>query len=314
MKRNNITKIVLITDLGDKLSVDSSELDKFFESLKINARDIISTLSLRGINKIKMCKILFFAYARKLIKISPTITENMYLSLSFPGIKFNKIVKLEVYIQKKVLYFNLDKKPLTPLLQGIRQVISNNQYNMTKKNIKNKIVLDVGANWGEFSLLAAQMGAKKVYAFEPVSSAAKNFLKNINLNNMQDKIVVIRGALGNKNYFDKIYFKHTADDGARIDLKIPGDRFEKVEIMTLDEFLSKNKIKKVDFIKMDVEGFEENVLIGADKTIKKFKPVLSFSAYHKPTDKKKLPIIVKSMRKDYKITLNKFDDEVFYCF
>ena len=64
---------------------------------------------------------------------------------------------------------------------------------------------------------------------------------------------------------------------------------------------------------MDTEGFEENVLLGANKTISKFKPVLSLSAYHKPTDKDRLPKIIKSIREDYKITLNHSGEETFYC-
>jgi hypothetical protein len=64
---------------------------------------------------------------------------------------------------------------------------------------------------------------------------------------------------------------------------------------------------------MDVEGYEENVLLGARETIRKWKPVLSFSAYHKPTDKTRLPEVVKSIRSDYDIRLNKHFEEDFYC-
>ena len=46
----------------------------------------------------------------------------------------------------------------------------------------------------------------------------------------------------------------------------------------------------------------------------KFKPILSFSAYHNESDKEVLPKLVKSIRKDYKIDLNTFSEEVFYCY
>jgi hypothetical protein len=64
---------------------------------------------------------------------------------------------------------------------------------------------------------------------------------------------------------------------------------------------------------MDVEGYEENVLLGATNIIRKYKPVLSFSAYHKPTDKVRLPQLVKNIRADYRIKLNSFYEEDFYC-
>lgn len=70
---------------------------------------------------------------------------------------------------------------------------------------------------------------------------------------------------------------------------------------------------------MDVEGYEEKVLLGARKTIKKYKPVLSFSAYHKPDDRQRLPRVIKSIRPDYKCVLcpevegSTIREETFYC-
>jgi hypothetical protein len=47
-----------------------------------------------------------------------------------------------------------------------------------------------------------------------------------------------------------------------------------VELTTLDEFCTLQHIDKVDFIKIDVEGYEEKLLIGGSKTIRKFLPVI----------------------------------------
>ena len=45
----------------------------------------------------------------------------------------------------------------------------------------------------------------------------------------------------------------------------------------------------MNFLKMDTEGYEANILKGAAETIKKYKPIIAMSAYHKPNDKKELP-------------------------
>jgi len=80
--------------------------------------------------------------------------------------------------------------------------------------------------------------------------------------------------------------------------------------VTIDDFLGNSR---VDLIKMDIEGHEEEALLGAQKAIQKFKPVLTFSAYHKQSDKIRLPEVVTSIRNDYRIKLNKYYEEDFFC-
>jgi len=62
-----------------------------------------------------------------------------------------------------------------------------------------------------------------------------------------------------------------------------------VKVTTIDKFVEANKLPRVDFIKMDVEGHELKILAGARKTIKTFKPSLALSAYHRGDDLIKLP-------------------------
>jgi len=57
-----------------------------------------------------------------------------------------------------------------------------------------------------------------------------------------------------------------------------------VKVTTVDKFVEANKLTRVDFIKMDVEGHELKVLAGARETIKTFKPSLALSAYHRGDD------------------------------
>ena len=51
---------------------------------------------------------------------------------------------------------------------------------------------------------------------------------------------------------------------------------EKIRLKTIDKFVKKNKIKKIDFIKIDTEGSEYFILKGGLKTIEKFKPIIQF--------------------------------------
>lgn len=97
--------------------------------------------------------------------------------------------------------------------------------------------------------------------------------------------------------------------GAKVNLGVRYPEVRAVELAPLDALVR----GRVDFIKIDVEGYEAEVLKGAGKLIKKHKPVLSFAAYHRKTDVKTLPKAVLSLRGDYKIRLSSFAEQNLYC-
>lgn len=101
---------------------------------------------------------------------------------------------------------------------------------------KDDIVLDLGANVGGFSIRAAQK-AKHVYAVEPLFY--RELYENIALNNMEDKITIIRRAIGN---------------GEQIPLKYR-DHAETVETLPLKDLLASIP-EPVTFLKVDIEGAE----------------------------------------------------------
>jgi len=65
-----------------------------------------------------------------------------------------------------------------------------------------------------------------------------------------------------------------------------------VKSLTLDSFVERQKLERVDFIKLDVEGAELSILKGALETIKKFKPKMAISIYHKPEDIITIPLFL----------------------
>ena len=78
------------------------------------------------------------------------------------------------------------------------QVAVLDQYCLEKTGMRGKVVVDAGANQGFFSIYAARLGAKKVYAFEPVRETWLVLRKIIQDNGLQGKIVPINMALGTK--------------------------------------------------------------------------------------------------------------------
>jgi FkbM family methyltransferase len=136
----------------------------------------------------------------------------------------------------------------------------------------NKVIIDIGAAFGSYTLTALAQGAKKVIAFEPVLN--KELQKNIDLNEWNNRFVLIDKGLWSKNGFVKMalgpsvlpIFTPTSDVP-----KSPSYMLLKVE--TLDKSIVQYE-SQVDIIKMDVEAAELEVLKGGEKLIRKHKPDL----------------------------------------
>lgn len=125
------------------------------------------------------------------------------------------------------------------------------------------VVVDVGANIGYYTVLAAKKGAR-VYAFEPESNNYAILAKNIDAAGVYS-VNIFGCAVGNENKKVKILKSKTNFGDHRI-----GEKGEEVEMVKLDDTVE----EKVDLIKIDVQGWEPTVIAGAKKIIKKYKPVI----------------------------------------
>jgi FkbM family methyltransferase len=84
------------------------------------------------------------------------------------------------------------------------------------------------------------------------------------------------------------------------------DSDEKIETISIDDFVRRNGIARIDFIKMDIEGAELSALQGASATIRTFKPKLAISVYHRPTDITTIPAWIESCGVPYEIYLGHY--------
>ncbi len=122
--------------------------------------------------------------------------------------------------------------------------------------------VDIGANIGSYTILAsAHLGAKTM-AFEPLPSTFEYLKNNISVNQIQDKVEAFNLALGSQK--GELDFTSTA--GAANHVARAGDKnVVKVKVETLDDIMS-GKTPPL-LIKIDVEGFETEVIAGAMETI-----------------------------------------------
>lgn len=120
------------------------------------------------------------------------------------------------------------------------------------------IFVDVGVYIGLYAVAAAQrVGAGgRVYGFEPDPRNYSHALEHVKLNALQDRVELIHAAVGERA--GRVLFKFAAESG-HIATAMDAGATE-VDCVTLDQFFSG---KKLDVLKIDVEGYEEKVLRGA---------------------------------------------------
>lgn len=149
-------------------------------------------------------------------------------------------------------------------------------YDFVKPGMK---VIDIGANIGATTLnLAKRVGSNgEVYSFEPSPYNYQRAYQNVSLNNFGN-IKLINQGLGNEKTTAFLYNVNTNNRGMQRLLKENSENnsYEKapVEIDTLDNSMVNFSIPPPSFIKIDVEGYEFNVLLGGKETITKHRPAL----------------------------------------
>lgn len=131
---------------------------------------------------------------------------------------------------------------------------------------KGGIFVDIGSNIGLFSLIAAKIVGEKgrVYSFEPTPETFFRFKQNIELNK-KENIYPYNIAISNQTGLQDLSISHDGYDAWNsLGKPSAGEDIERIKVNTLsfDEFINQFNIEKIDLIKIDVEGWELNVLNG----------------------------------------------------
>ena len=144
------------------------------------------------------------------------------------------------------------------------------------------VIIDAGANIGLYSIIGSRLvgEAGKIYSFEPSKENFNLLLKNIELNEVEN-IVPINMGLGDKigetliltqnleNGDAEKYILKSENKINKPDIGLKKTQLsEPIALDTLDNFLLKKNIKKVDFLKIDVEGYEHYIFKGAENLLK----------------------------------------------
>jgi FkbM family methyltransferase len=144
------------------------------------------------------------------------------------------------------------------------------------------VVFDIGANIGAHTLgIAKSVGSSgKVYAFEPADFAFSKLKRNLALNpeltarTFPQQILLAASSTDEPE--PQIYASWPLESDGTVHPKHRGSLVsaEQAVVETLDNFISREGINRLDLIKMDVDGHELPVLQGAGETLRRFQPTL----------------------------------------
>jgi FkbM family methyltransferase len=136
-------------------------------------------------------------------------------------------------------------------------------------NIKN--IIDIGANFGYHTLLFSRECSENVYAFEPQIQNFELLEENVKINEVKN-VILYNYACGEENCEIKLPIfnnnhNYMGDVTPNYNLN---DNYSISRSIILDEY----NLNKIDLIKLDVQGWEKKVLIGATNLLKTHKPIL----------------------------------------
>lgn len=215
--------------------------------------------------------------------------------------KYNEIYNLledkkskEVF--SKVLNFKISKD--YDFMQGFTNNHKEQYFDKELiPNIKNICFLDGGAYVGDTlpQIIKNFPDYKKIYAIEPnnlhINIAKRDFAS-------QRDIEFINCGLGDKKILSDAKEKNQNNCE---------HNFQASSVDAIDNLIK----DKVDFIKLDIEGAEQEAIKGAKNTIQKYKPILAVCIYHKAEDWYKIPQIVLSINKEYKVYIRHYMEGVY---
>ncbi len=224
---------------------------------------------------------------------------------------------VETAFNKQRLY-NYDLKPIGADVsiyynpQGIVTDFLLEQYAYRSNSVnisaeKGDFVIDAGGCWGDTALYFASKvdSTGRVFSFEFIPENIRIWEKNIMENKrISDIVELIDKPLWGEAGV-KVFYKDKGP-GSIVSFNDFDGSTGSTETQTIDKMVEENDVKRIDLIKMDIEGAEFNALQGAMKTIRRFRPKLAIAIYHDLEDFSRIPLWISELNLGYKFYLDHF--------
>ena len=138
-----------------------------------------------------------------------------------------------------------------------------------------QVIFDIGANLGNHTLYwATKLKPKIIYSFEPLKANLECLQSNCEDNQLQERVVIVPKAVGRQNGFVQIKNYDESNLGSTSFEMPQSDNTSETPLITVDDFVEENQLDQLDFVKIDTEGFECEVLAGMHQSIQRFHPAI----------------------------------------
>ena len=169
------------------------------------------------------------------------------------------------------------------------------------------VVVDAGGCWGDTALyFAHKAGSRgKVYSFEFLPANLNVYERNLELNpELASRIEVLPHPVWSSRDVELSISANGPGTFVGTTRRAEGD--EVVRTMTIDQLLERPDVDRIDFIKMDIEGAELSALQGAEVVLRKFRPRLAITVYHRLSDFWEIPQYIDGLGLGYRFYLRHF--------
>jgi len=198
---------------------------------------------------------------------------------SHPLTKDNKVKAIMSFLRWQIAARLIGKKVIVPWVEDSKFITTIGEAGLTA-NIytgfieyedmlfllhalqPNEIFVDVGANIGSYTILASKVVKAKSISFEPLPQTVERLKDQIQINRINDSVSIVNKGVGDKR--GSLFFTNNHDTTNKVCLTGDTENSTKVEVTTLDDELEKNEKY---FFKIDVEGFEYNVIQGGKNVL-----------------------------------------------
>jgi FkbM family methyltransferase len=209
----------------------------------------------------------------------------------FNALKGISLVKDRIPVVRHILGLSDKELVIYSLKNGLKLVVPNVRKNrttilsieeifgreiyFTPSSNREKVIIDLGAQAGIYSLYAALKNKNaKIYAVEPDPDNYKQLCKNIEINELQGIIIPFKRAVAKEN--GKLYFyvsNQSSRSSSLFNIRTSGRKI-RVDTISLQSLFETFKLNRCDILKVDVEGAEYEVLYSSPmKVIRKINKI-----------------------------------------